>query len=312
MLNNMVSNKPLVSIIVITYNSGSYILETLKSIRDQEYKNIELIITDDCSKDDTFVLISDWLKIQDNIISFSNFKLIGNNVNSGVSGNCNIGLKEANGEWVKIIAGDDVLYPNCINAFVNCCIRNPAAKILVSKLNSFRNDVNVPVHVWPDFKFPETQAKQLLRQIKGGFIKAPAVFMNRLELVKMGGFDENYSFLEDDPLWLKFLLNGYSFYYLAEALVGYRLHDMAISNGKAQGYISPLFFDSYSRFKRDKIFPLMREKKMYLWYFISTSELSIQTEIVSNGNSLDLVKFNQKLGLKLIAGLKRIANLLFQ
>ena len=51
----------LVSVVVITYNSEKYILETLESIKTQSYKNLELIISDDCSKDDTVMICRDWL-----------------------------------------------------------------------------------------------------------------------------------------------------------------------------------------------------------------------------------------------------------
>ena len=59
-----VIKKPLVSIIVITYNSAKYVLETLESAKNQTYQNIELIISDDCSNDDT----SNYIPIQNNNI----------------------------------------------------------------------------------------------------------------------------------------------------------------------------------------------------------------------------------------------------
>jgi alpha-1,3-rhamnosyltransferase len=54
--------QPLVSIVVITYNSSDYVLETLESAKDQTYKNIELIISDDCSTDNTVEICKNWLE----------------------------------------------------------------------------------------------------------------------------------------------------------------------------------------------------------------------------------------------------------
>ena len=51
-----------VSVCVITYNSSKYVLETLESIRMQSYQNIELIICDDCSKDDTVEICKRWIQ----------------------------------------------------------------------------------------------------------------------------------------------------------------------------------------------------------------------------------------------------------
>lgn len=55
-------NKPLVSIVVITYNSSEYVLETLESAKAQTYTNIELIVSDDCSTDETVSICKNGLK----------------------------------------------------------------------------------------------------------------------------------------------------------------------------------------------------------------------------------------------------------
>ena len=56
-------NIPLISVVVLTYNSSLYITETLNSIKDQTYDNIELIITDDCSTDSTLIICEDWINL---------------------------------------------------------------------------------------------------------------------------------------------------------------------------------------------------------------------------------------------------------
>ena len=54
-------SSPLVSIVVITYNSSKYVLDTLQSVYNQTYKNLELIISDDCSSDNTVAIVEKWL-----------------------------------------------------------------------------------------------------------------------------------------------------------------------------------------------------------------------------------------------------------
>ena len=55
-------NQPLVSVTVITYNSSKTVLETLDSIKAQTYQNLELIVSDDCSTDDTVELCRNWIE----------------------------------------------------------------------------------------------------------------------------------------------------------------------------------------------------------------------------------------------------------
>ncbi|MGQ7094825.1 glycosyltransferase family 2 protein, partial [Escherichia coli] len=85
--------KDKISVMVVTYNSEYTIEETLNSVLLQSYgaENIELIITDDCSKDNTVSIIKKWSVYNKN--KFYRVVLIENSVNKGVSENCNIGWK---------------------------------------------------------------------------------------------------------------------------------------------------------------------------------------------------------------------------
>ena len=81
---------PLVSIIVITYNSSKYVLETLESAYNQTYQNIELIISDDCSTDDTVEVCKKW--VDEHKDRFVRSEIITTPVNTGIPVNCNRGL----------------------------------------------------------------------------------------------------------------------------------------------------------------------------------------------------------------------------
>lgn len=307
MLNNTAGADIRVSIIVITYNSSDFILQTLNSIQMQDYRNIELVVSDDCSTDNTVTLVQDWLDHAENVKGFARYELIVNNVNKGPAGNCNSGLQACSGEWVKIIAGDDVMLPGCISTFIEAIKARPAEKVFFSGLNWFTDDIQHPTGSWPKVKLPTKLKAQLEAQLRGGFIKAPTVIMNRALLLEQGGFDEKYPFLEDDPLWVKFLLAGHRFCFVPETLIGYRMHENAISHAK--GFVNLRFFDSIKRYKQDVVLPLMLEKRMYFWHRITLWELRIQSTIVVQGNTLELIRPGQKIALKLILAVRLAAKL---
>ena len=79
------NNQPLVSVPVITYNSSKFVLETLESIKAQTYQNIELIISDDCSTDNTVELCQKW--VEENKERFVRTQIITSDLNTGVSAN---------------------------------------------------------------------------------------------------------------------------------------------------------------------------------------------------------------------------------
>lgn len=94
----------LVSVVLITYNSSKYVLDTLESVKNQTWDNIELIISDDGSTDNTTAICSNWLSENQN--RFYNALLITVDENTGIPSNCNRGLRATKGEWLKTISGD--------------------------------------------------------------------------------------------------------------------------------------------------------------------------------------------------------------
>ena len=116
------SDNPLVSVLVVTYNSADYIIETLESIKAQTYANIELVLTDDGSSDNTIALAEKW--IADNKTRFVDAKIITVKKNTGVSANYNRGVQACSGVWIKNVDGDDLITPNCIKSNIDHVQKN--------------------------------------------------------------------------------------------------------------------------------------------------------------------------------------------
>ena len=127
---------PLVSVVVISYNASKSIIETLDSIKSQTYSPLELIIADDCSKDDTAIKCKDWLTVNQG--RFVRSKLIVNEENKGISANFNIGIQASTGEWIKIF-GDDILLPDAIEKNVAFAIEKDC-DIVFSRMNHFSEE----------------------------------------------------------------------------------------------------------------------------------------------------------------------------
>jgi len=231
-LNNS-SEQPLVSIVVITYNSSKYVLETLESAKAQSYQNIELIISDDCSKDDTIEVCQHWLKNNENC--FIKAKLIQTPKNTGIASNVNRGVKEAKGEWIKLIAGDDMLLPNCIKDYVHYVTYNNSdfvfglPSIISEDKVSGHNEKWEKKYLDNDWFFALEAKQQFLYLLIRNFpVNPPTLFFKKDTLVQLKYCDEEY-LCEDLPLYLKATFNGYKLDLLKSKTVIYRMHNNSSS-----------------------------------------------------------------------------------
>lgn len=227
------NSMPLVSILVVTYNSAEFVLETLESAKKQTYKNIELIITDDGSRDETVSVCESWLL--QNKDRFVRTQLITVPQNTGIPANCNRGVKASNGEWIKIIAGDDILLDSCIDSFVGYVKRVPEAKAIQGLVKVFWIDeegypsegVTLPLEKQQKI-FQLSVEKQFQRMYLANYVAAPGVFLNRQLLIQLHYFDERFTLLEDVPMWLKMLYNDTPFYLFEEVVALYRVHSKSV------------------------------------------------------------------------------------
>jgi glycosyltransferase involved in cell wall biosynthesis len=120
-------NTGLVSICIPTFNGAQFLEEALLSIINQTYKNIEIIISDDGSSDDS-------IEIAENFKSESAFPVfIYNHSPSGIGANWNNCISKSNGEYVKFLFQDDLLIPDCIRTMVEIINKNKEIGMVACK-----------------------------------------------------------------------------------------------------------------------------------------------------------------------------------
>lgn len=228
----MKNSTPLVSVTVVTYNDSKFIEQTLDSVKAQTYENLELIVSDDCSSDDTVEICRHWLI--NNKERFVRAEILTSAQNMGVTANITKAQRAANGVWIKGIGGDDLLVQDCIARFIEYSTMYPQAYLIqcrLIKINSFSEIIgynvkkNVPFF-W-DAKITANLQHQLLLRIDP--IEALGLFKNKKMLEDLNYYDMDFPMQEDTPFMMKATSNGYRFYLLDEFLVKRRMREGTLS-----------------------------------------------------------------------------------
>ena len=287
-MNNPNTPHPLVSCTVLSYNSAKTIVETLNSIAGQTYGKIELIISDDCSKDNTVEICRQW--IEQNKSRFVRTELLIVEKNTGICANANRALEVCKGEWKKGIAADDILLPNCVEDYVNYVHNHPEAKWVSSYMCVYKENFKPECCIERKSKlrrklFDMSAEGQLRGMLFENIIPAAPNFYNVSVLRDIGGYDETYSF-EDYPLFITLLEKGYKCYFLDKVTVGYRIHDSTSHlNNKLFNY---KFLKEDRKVKKAKCFKHMSVWQMFgvhvFWFmhvFIEKNHLNRKTAISS-------------------------------
>jgi glycosyltransferase involved in cell wall biosynthesis len=205
-------NLPLVSIVTPTYNQAKYLAETIESVLAQNYPNIEYIVLDDGSKDDT----PEVLKQYDGRIRHERHE------NMGQANTLNRGWGMASGSLIGYLSSDDILYPNAIEHLVAILGSDPS--IVCVYPDSDLIDINSKVikrHICRPFDLDELVVRQEC------YI-GPGALFRRDAFKKVGGWRPELKLAPDREFWIRLAGQG-KFSFCAHSLAGYRMHPKSIS-----------------------------------------------------------------------------------
>ena len=213
--------QPLVSIVIPAYNNENTIIATLESIRNQSYKNIEIIILDDNSKDKTLQLVTEQQK-KDNRI-----KIYHNSTNLGMIGNWNKCIQMSNGEFVKLVCADDLLDKNEIEKETGVMILNPSVNLVESDTRLIDINGKKTGSFKRYHKSGLVKGKKIARTsiIWNNFFGAPVNNLIRKSVLdKTGYFDEQFTYILDFDMWMKIACTG-DVYIIHELLNSFRIRN---------------------------------------------------------------------------------------
>ncbi len=182
---------PIVSVIMATYNSTTYLANAVKSILEQSLKELELIIVDDASTENT----------KETLKPFSidtRLKAIYLEKNGGPSAARNAGIRISKGDFIAILDSDDIAFPTRLEAQYNFLKNNPDISICYGNVITYGDKESPKIK-----RYPITNEQFTKMLLKYSPMCHSTAFIKREVFNKIGIYDETLHFAEDLDLWLR-------------------------------------------------------------------------------------------------------------
>lgn len=248
---------PLVSILCLCYNQERFIVESLESIKSQSYSNIEVLICDDFSKDNSVEVINSWIK---NNLQL-NIQFISHSENQGICKSLNELLKLSKGKYIITIALDDLMEYDKVERHIkileasspNVALVFSNAYLIDDHSERFQNTFIPYFHQYLNIESGNFYQTLL----NDNFIPAMSCVTKSALIKDIGGWDETLTF-EDYDMWLR-LSKKYDFMYDDYKSCSYRMH--ATNSHKKKDFLNASFFDIYLKHKEE---PVMKKKILQL------------------------------------------------
>lgn len=227
---------PLISICIPTYNGEKYIAEAMDSAIVQTYNNLEIIISDDASKDAGLEIIESYKEKTDIPI------YIYPHQPKGIGANWNHCIKKANGEYIKFLFQDDILMPTCIEKMVALATSKERVGLVYCRREIIFDTQKEDYEDWLRYsEFLHTnwdslhlkegiekgtsylKDKNLLDRPNNKIGEPPAVLLNKKCFEKVGYFNTNLSQTLDFEYWYR-LMPYFDVGFVDEELIKFRLH----------------------------------------------------------------------------------------
>jgi glycosyltransferase involved in cell wall biosynthesis len=198
----------IVSIIVPLYNSENTIIETLESVSNQTIKNFECIVIDDGSTDQSYYIVSNYIKEKENFIIYKK-------KNKGVASARNFGVKKSKCLYILPLDADDKIENTFLEKCIDCFNKNQALKLVYTEGLLFGEETKL-------WTLPKYSYKKILHY---NMIGNTSMFL-REDFNRVGGYRENMvNGLEDWDFWISLLsiYNDDQVFKIEEPLFHYRV-----------------------------------------------------------------------------------------
>lgn len=239
----MSAENPLVSIITPAYNASADIEASIKSAIEQTYSNWEMLITDDCSTDNTREIILRYSNIDPRVI------LLQNKVNSGPAEARNNSLNIAKGRYIAFLDSDDLWLPEKLESQIGYMNQKECGFCFTQYRRFVDLDETGRLIDVPDKKITYSQL------LKGNCIYTSTVLIDK---EVSGEFKMTKTFYDDYVLWLELLKKGVHAYGLKKDLMRYRVRKGSVSRNKLNSAK-----EVWKLFRDEEQLPLIKR----IWYF---------------------------------------------
>ena len=209
-----------VSIIIPVYNGSNYVNLAIDSALRQTYKNIEIIVINDGSKDNTLEIIN----------SYKDKIKVSDKDNGGVSTALNLGIKNMTGDYFSWLSHDDLYYPEKIEREVNYLIENNLVGTKTILYSNFDYNDKWGNHIYTcKYNTVELNRESALPLQKAA-ISGLTLLIPKEAFKDAGDFDTGLRACQDYKLWFEMYKKGYKFIHLEDVLTVTRIHDLSVSN----------------------------------------------------------------------------------
>lgn len=212
---------PKVSVCVPVYNNGDTITETLDCVLNQSFRDLELIVVDDNSSDNSYDVLKEYEATKQD----ARLKIYHNNKNLGMAGNWNYCLSLCEGEFLRLLCGDDLIDLNLIEREVKILEEHPEVEMVSSDTRFVGLDGTKGGTYKRYHKSGVTEGRDavMFSFFTRDYLGAPlANLFRRSAYEKVGGFDNRFSYIIDYDFYVAVALLG-KIYIIHEALNYFRL-----------------------------------------------------------------------------------------
>ncbi|NLL91293.1 MAG: glycosyltransferase [Ruminococcaceae bacterium] len=285
--------QPLFTVAVVTFEQRHFLKDCLKSIFDQSYNNIELIICDDSSCDFDVKEVEEYIK-KEKSENIRNVVVYKQSENVGTVRNCQTAVELSNGDFFKLHAGDDMLFDNTVlHEIAEYFNNSPNTNLIAARSVACERDGKITENKYPsklDFhgaanaKTAEQQFVLYATRPWEAYISPPAVFWRKALFSRIGGFDQSYKYSESWPTWLRLTQRGEKLTYLDRVTTIIR-YGGAFNPRQLENYYEVLKRNEESkRLLREICMPRLKQmhsksSQLRCWYSIKSIEMREMKEI---------------------------------